>query len=136
MSDAKRRRVQVEFKEPSLTKQSFREQVNINSIIERNRRTGMLDHVNTKEPFYGDVSGIASYQDALNIVNKARELFDGMSATIRERFLNDPARLVSFLEKPENLDEAIRLGIAVKRPEPAVSEPVVDVKASDAVIKG
>ena len=34
-----------------------------------------------------------------------------MSADIRERFKNDPAEMISFLEDENNLPEAIKLGM-------------------------
>lgn len=101
---------------PTRTKQSFREQVNVNSIIARHRKSGMLDHVNGKQPFYGDVSNIRSYQEALNVVNTASELFNGMSASIRRRFDNDPLRMIEFLQDPRNLQEAQELGMVAKAP--------------------
>lgn len=109
--------VAVDFTgEVSRTKQSFKDSTDINKIIARFGRTGMLTHVNSRQPFYGDVSNIDSYQGCLEVVRQAQELFAGMSAQVRERFGNDPAQMISFLENPANLDEAVRLGMAVKRP--------------------
>ena len=65
-------RVQV-FCGPGRTKQSFRDKVNINSIIAKHRRTGMLNHVNGKTPFYGDVSGVIGYQESLEVVDNAKK---------------------------------------------------------------
>lgn len=101
---------------PSRTKQSFREQVNINSILARHRKSGMVDHVNGKQPFYGDVSNIGTYQEALDVVNRAAQLFNGMSAAVRRRFDNDPLRMIEFLQDPANLDEATKLGMVAKAP--------------------
>lgn len=100
------------------TKQAFRDQVNINKIIERNRKTGMLDFVTSKQPFYGDVSEIGSYQESLNVVMKAQELFAGMSASVRRRFQNDPLEMIEFLKDEKNREEAIELGIVAKPKEP------------------
>lgn len=106
-----------------LTKQAFKEQVNINSIMAKYRKTGMVEHLNSKAPFYGDVSDIKSYEESLQVVMKAQALFAGLSAQIRERFANDPNRMIEFLSKEENLEEAVKLGLVVKRP--------VTPKASD-----
>lgn len=105
----------------SRTKQSFKDQVNINKIIKKHRRTGMLEHVNRKAPFYGDVSNLVGYAEALIKVKEAEELFNNMSADIRERFNNNPQEMVTFLEDKNNLKEAIELGMVLKQPEP---EPV------------
>lgn len=114
-----------------LTKQSFAGEVNINQIIASYEKTGMVTHLNAKAPFFGDVSDISPYQDALNIVNKANELFSGMDAVVRERFDNDPAKMIGFLENPSNLEEALKLGIVVKRPEVPLPDPVVVSPAID-----
>lgn len=99
----------------SRTKQSFRDQVNINTILEKFRKTGMVSHLNGKRPFYGDVSDIKSYQEALGVVSKANELFSSMSSKIRERFMNDPVNMVNFLSDPKNIDEAVELGMVIKK---------------------
>lgn len=99
-----------------LTKQSFAGEVDINKIIAAFERTGMVTHLNSKEPFYGDVSDLVGYQECLDKVNEADALFMGMDARVRERFANDPAKMVEFLADPANLPEAITLGMAVKRP--------------------
>lgn len=109
----------------SLTKQAFKNQVNINTIMAKYRKTGMIEHVNGEQPFYGDVSDIKSYQDACNIVAKAEELFYGMSSDIRKRFENDPAKLIAFLQDEKNLDEARQLGIVAPAPVAAVPPVVV-----------
>lgn len=115
---------------PGLTKQANRDEVDINKIIAGFEKTGMVTHLATKEPFYGDVSDIKDYQESLDIVNRANELFMGMDARIRERFKNDPEEMITFLEDPKNLSEAISLGMVVQRPEvplPDPIEPPVDV---------
>lgn len=101
---------------PGLTKQSFAAETDINKIVAGFEKTGMLSSVNEREPFYGDVSGIASYQECFDIVNKANQLFNGMDAKVRSRFRNNPVEMISFLEDPVNLEEAISLGMVVKRP--------------------
>lgn len=111
----------------SMTKQSFADEVNINSILKRFEKTGMVTHLNEGEPFYGDVSELVGFQDALNVVAKGTQLFMALSAEVRERFANDPARLIAFLDDDGNYEEAVRLGIVNKRPDsPAEAAPVVE----------
>ena len=38
---------------PSLTKQAERDSSDINKIIARFERTGMIENINSREPFYG-----------------------------------------------------------------------------------
>lgn len=116
-------RLKVDCREggPSLTKQSFRDEVNINKIIARYEKTGMVEHLNKKAPFYGDVSGLVDYQSALNVVKEAEDLFMGMSAEIRSRFNNDPQLMIEFLSDARNKEEAIKLGIV--NPDPSKKAP-------------
>lgn len=118
---------------PGLTKQAFADEVNINKIVAGFEKTGMVNHLNSREPFYGDVSEISQYQDALNIVKEADELFMGMDAKVRERFANDPVKMIEFLQDSANLDEALKLGMVVKRPEVVIPAPIVPVIDPNAV---
>lgn len=106
---------------PSLTKQSFREESDINSIIKRFEKDGMIT-VAQREGFYGDVSEIVDYKAAADIVQRADELFMDMSADVRTRFDNDPAKMIEFLADEGNRAEAEKLGIIATRPV-VVTEP-------------
>lgn len=108
---------------PSLTKQSFAADTDINNIIARFEKTGMIEHVNKVAPFYGDVSGLVSYQESLNVVKQANDLFNAMDARVRAKFDNDPAKLILFLSDEANLKEAVELGLCVERP---VEQPAGD----------
>lgn len=110
---------------PGLTKQAFADETNINKIVAGFEKTGMINHLSKAEPFYGDVSGLVDYQESLNVVMRAEELFNSMSADIRSRFQNDPAEMIEFLNDPANQDEAIKLGMLVPRVEPEPQKVVV-----------
>lgn len=104
--------------EPSMTKQEFRDECDINQIMARYEKTGQLPSVNYRQPMYGDVSSLASFHDAMNTVVQAEQMFMALPAELRDRFGNDPAQMLKFLDDPENKDEAIRLGIVNAPPEP------------------
>lgn len=111
------------FELPSLTQQHFRDECDINHIIARYEQTGMLTdpmYPSTRMYEFGDYSSVQDYQDSLNSVIAAREMFDSLPSRIRERFNYDPARLLQFLSDDANRDEAIRLGL-VDPPSPADS---------------
>lgn len=103
-------------KDKVLTVQSSRDEVDINKIVSRMER-GLAVPVMKGQPFYGDVSGFSGLQDAIIKVQESRELFAQYPADVRARFNNDPLKLVEFLSDGKNLDEAVKLGLAVKRPE-------------------
>lgn len=109
--------------EPSMTKQSFAEEADINTIVRKFGLTGELPPNGVRMPDYGDFTdAVNDYQTALNAVIAADEAFMQLPAETRFRFGNDPQRLMEFLAKKENLDEARKLGLAVPAP-PIPEEP-------------
>lgn len=123
------KRLGVELKSSRIrTQQSFRNQCDINEIVERARVAGFVSHVNSKPPVYGDVSTIPDYQSALGVVNTAREAFEALPSKTRERFNNDPSRMIAFISDKNNYDEAVKLGLVTKKEVPPVP-PVVPVNA-------
>lgn len=111
-------------KSPSLTSQAPTDEVDINKIMARVAK-GQTVLTAAGEPFYGDVSDLGGLQDALIKVQEAEDLFMQYPAQLRERFENDPVQFVEFLEDPKNHDEAVKLGLALPKPEttPPVPEP-------------
>lgn len=99
--------------EPSLTQQHFKEETDINTIVERFGITGEIP-TNVRVPLEGDFSeGVLDYQSALNAVLQADNAFMQMPADIRARFHNNPAEFLEFVHDEANRDEAVKLGIVV-----------------------
>jgi len=96
--------------EPTLTKQSFKDECNINNIVAKFALTGQLPQ-SARKPRYMDCVGVENYQDALAIVDLAAAHFSALPAKVRARFANDPTKMVSFLDDPNNADEAVKLGL-------------------------
>lgn len=107
---------------PGRTKQSFKDEANINNIVAKYLKTGLMDSVNKNPQRYADVSALTGYQDSLNIVRQGKELFDGLPANIKKRFQNNPAELIAFLDDDTNKDEAVKLGLVKFTPPPAAKE--------------
>ena len=117
----------IKFDDPSLTKQSFADECDFNSVMGRWERTGTIEHVNPAAPQFADVSAMPDYQAALNTVVAANAAFDALPSGLRERFGNDPAQLVAFLEHDGNRDEALKLGLIVDKSERATDGAGVDL---------
>lgn len=103
-------RVQLANTKPSRTKQQFKDECDINTIINRFLRTGHIETLQRLEPRYGDVTGI-EYQSAMQTVAEARTLFNELPAKIRSRFDNEPALFLDFVQNDANKEEAIKLGL-------------------------
>lgn len=110
--------------EPTLTQQQFREDSDINTIVERFGLTGQLPS-DVKVPMEGDFADVVDFQSALNIVRASEEAFMEMPASVRERFDNNPGKLLAFVHDPANRAEAEKLGIVVPRETPKVPDPVL-----------
>jgi phage internal scaffolding protein len=120
----------LECPDPTMAQQQFREECDINTIMERFGRTGELI-APIRMPQYGDFDGVNDYHSAMNAIVEAQSAFDSLPAKVRARFSNDPAEFLEFVYNEENRDEAIRLGLveAVIQAQAPVSEPSVDGSA-------
>ena len=117
----------MRFSKPSLTKQSFRDECDINNILRKFNVTGQLP-AGRVQPQYGDFSGITDYQSALNAVMTAQDSFLELPAKVRAKFGNDPAVFLDFVSDEANKDEMKALGLLREETVQAVvsspSEPV------------
>lgn len=115
--------------EPSLTQQHFSEECDINEILRRSAISGQLP-VNDKVPMYGDFTVVPkSLLESFALIKQANDLFMSMSWQVRERFANDPQRMIEFLNDPKNRDEAVKLGLVKPLPK---ADVVAEAPASDA----
>lgn len=100
----------------SLTKQSMKDDADINFIIKQFDKTGVINHRNQYEGDYGDYSEAVTFDEAMRIVADANSMFETVPAKIRKQFGNDPGRFVEFVNNPENREELVKMGLAVDRP--------------------
>lgn len=105
------------------TQQHFKEECNINSIMAKFAKTGQLTPIQ-KIPQYGDFSNIGSYDEALNQIEAAQNLFGSLPAYVRDRFNNNPGELIAFMNDESNRDEAIKLGFIPTKEEPKQPAPI------------
>lgn len=114
----------IDASKDGMTVQAPTEEVDINKIMARVLK-GQPVMTSAGQPFYGDVSEFGGLQEAIMKVREAEELFMQYPADLRERFENNPVKFVEFMEDPENIKEAIDLGLAKARPPevPPVPEP-------------
>lgn len=95
----------------TLTRESFRDECNINTIMAKAQR-GINVPINSKSPLFGDVSDIGTYHRMnLRLQEINDEFIQSVPAEIRLRHGNDAGRFADWLQKPENKDEAINLGL-------------------------
>lgn len=98
-------------KDKSLAQQHLASETDINKIIARYEKTGMVTHLTEAIGEYGDFSDVQDLQSALQTVRNAEGLFNALSADVRERFDNDPVKLLAFVKDAKNRAEAKELGL-------------------------
>lgn len=102
------------------TKQEFKDETDINTLLRKFSVTGELPS-GVRMPTYGDFSEVTDFHGAVNAIALARESFDSMPAEVRARFKNDPAEFVAFCQDQKNMAEARKLGLVP--PEEVVEKP-------------
>ena len=103
-------RHRLEFHDKSLTKQSFTDECDINKIMARFEKTGVIEHANEHQGQYGDFT-VSDYHSALNAVIAAQDSFNSLPAKIRARFKNDPSEFLDFVNNPDNVQELRDMGL-------------------------
>lgn len=101
-----------------VTVQSMAEDADINVIMERFGRTGMMP-TSVRTPTYDDFTEVMDYQSALNVLIAAQDSFMELPPKLRSKFDNDPQKYLEFCSDEKNQDEMEKLGLlspeAVKR---------------------
>jgi len=93
-------------------KQSFKDECNINNIVKRYSLTGEFTHLALSTPQFGDVTGLR-FQEMMDYLNEAEAAFADLPAEVRRRFGNDPREFVEFASDRANVDELLKMGLAV-----------------------
>jgi len=92
------------------TKQSFKDECDINNIMRKYKQTGQLP--NARPPGQGgDFTGFEDYHDSLNRIIAAQDSFMSLPALTRKRFANDPGEFLEFINDPKNIEEAEKMGL-------------------------
>lgn len=112
--------------EPSMTKQEFTAEVDINNIVKRFINSGgdptSLPFTDRKA-MYGDFTMLPdSYQSALNYVLDTKAEFMKLPADQRAKFDNNPQVFLDYVSDPKNLDALVEMGLAVKTDSNAPSD--------------
>lgn len=131
-------RQQTIIEGPSLTKQSEARACDVNEIVRKYDRTGVITHLQSAQAVFADVSEVGSYLDAVQQVESAQEAFMDLPSGLRAHFANDPARFIDWSttatqEEREDLYGEItgRNRITDARPEPTASPPADQPETGD-----
>jgi len=85
------------------TKQSFKDETDINKILQRAEVKGSISHLNKYEAKYGDFADYDFFNNTL-MLTKGREIFDDLPAELRLEFRQSPAEFFKYVNDPANSD--------------------------------
>ena len=117
------------------TKQEFVDECDINVIMRKYTQFGVVPEVKAPGQF-GDFTDVPTLLEAHAIVSRSQEDFAALPSAVRERFANDPIRLMEFVSDKSNREEAVRLGLIVEKPKDDVVPPPPPKAAGDVVNSG
>ncbi|UDN67622.1 internal scaffolding protein [robinz microvirus RP_76] len=120
---------------PSLTKQEFQKECDINNIVKQYSATGMLRHVSARasQGMYADLPDGVDFQESLHTVEEGRKAFMSLPSKTRARFGNDPAEFLAFCSDTANVEEMRQMGLLQEAPktpvEPDTAPPATPPKS-------
>lgn len=115
--------VRQEVGEDTHVQQNLAAETDINRIMAKYQKTGLLSHVNTYAGEYGDFSDVPDYKTGLERVQAAEDMFMSLPSGIRDKFYNDPARFIDFATNADNIDAMREMGLAPQKAKPSEERP-------------
>ena len=111
--------VGIDFPEPTLTQEHFKDECDINFMLARH---GVLD----PQPgsFYCNFDTARDLRESLEYLREAEDSFLSLPASVREKFANDPANLLDFISRPENVSRFGEFGLTSAMVEDRNSSPL------------
>lgn len=101
----KRHRVQV-YKKPgkSMTEQHHAKACDINTIMAKYLKTGVMEHISKYEPTFGDVSAV-DFKTSMDTITRVESEFYDLPAYVRAHYDQDPAKYLAAVITDEGLEE-------------------------------
>lgn len=96
-------KVPTRFEGPTMTEQHHAKACDINSIMAKYLKTGVIEHMKKFEPSYGDVS-THDYEESMNTVARVVQEFDQLPAFARDHY-GSPEKYLEATSTPEGLEE-------------------------------
>lgn len=108
----------------SRTKQSFKDECDVNVVVRNHAQTGMWAHLNPMAPTYGDFSLATELQKSMQLVSDAQDEFMELPAAVRSLCNNDPVELLSRLAIPTAAQALVDAGLPVETTVPSLQEQI------------
>lgn len=115
MMSVNRARVQKLFTQGSRTKQSFRNECDINLIMKKFAKVQGTEFLTRFNGYvggqFGDFSTVTDYRSAIEQVRSAEDVFMRLPAVVRKQFDHNAASFLDFVQNPANAGELVKMGL-------------------------
>lgn len=120
------------FSKPSMTEPQHQNDVDINTIVSRFNRSGVLGTPSqVRDLVFGDFSDLDDFHDYQNRVADAKERFLALPSRVRAAFENDPGKLLQALHDPDQIGRLQDLGLVKKSaPDVGIAENPADLSVN------
>lgn len=106
------------------TKQAFKDQTDINMILEKATRVGSLSHLMRHGAVYGDFSDVPDLLTAHERIKRGQAIFDELPGEIRREFSNDMFEFFKFVNDPAHREDLKRVLPGLAKPGAQLPEVV------------
>lgn len=104
----------IDYSMPSKTDQSFKREVDVNRIMDRARKGGVITHLRRSQGVYADISKVPDLAGAFSLVESVSSAFADLPSELRDAMRNDPRNLPAFMEDARNFETLVKYGIIEK----------------------
>lgn len=117
----------------SMTKQSSKNECDINLILKQYQKTGIINHIQSHQPSFQDLPDQSDYQSSLHLLREAQNAFAQLPSKVREHFDNNPALFLGAFNDPRQYDYLREYGLLKPLPAPAATpDPGLSTGAPEA----
>lgn len=110
---------------PSMTRQEFTDECDINRLMAKYESHKFLPNAKTQEPMYLDFCDMPDLPTAMRAMMDAEEAFMSLPARVRREFDNDAMRFVEYASDAGNSEQLVEWGLAAP---PAPPEKPIEVR--------
>lgn len=97
--------------DPGLTEQSHIPDCDMHRIMRQYEQTGLISHTARYKGTYQNYADAPTFQQAMDTVAAAQQMFETVPANIRAKFGNDPKLFLEFIQDKNNYQAIADLGL-------------------------
>lgn len=102
--------------ERSMTRQEFKEECDIYTILHQFQQTGVMTRVQTAQPQWGELPDNIDFQQSLETVAAAQAAFASLPSKVREHFDHEPIKFLAAMYDSTREAELRGLGLLQSLP--------------------